>query len=218
MELFQNRYLLLSSLIVCFLFFSCRIVNFQSHVPTTTEKLTIQKITPVVNPFGKAFKYSASIDVLNKHFSGIVIIKKTDSITTHVVFITELGMKMFDFEKKDTAFNAVFVFEPLNKPKLVSVLKTNFKNMLLLDAFGKEVEKGLTKKNALTYELTSYKQKQYFIVSGTNNLETQAVFFKKRRSSKISYTFNLELKEYTRLQCVQYGFVKIKIELNKILE
>ena len=175
-------------------------------------------MTPVVDPEGASSKFKATIDVVNKHFTGIVIVKKTDSVTTHVVFITELGMKMFDLEKKDTSFNAVFIFEPLNKPNLVLALKTNFKNMLLLDVYGKSVKQGETKKKELVYEMTAHKEKHYFVMTDINKLLTQAVFLKKKKFLNISYIYDQELKEYSQIKCVQYGLVKIKIELNKITD
>ena len=180
MRPFQKRYLILSSFCFCLFLFSCKIAKYQSKGPAVSEKLTYEKLLPVANPYGKSSKYKATIDVLNKHFSGIVIVKKTDSVSTHVVFITELGMKMFDFEKKDADINAVFVFEPLNKPKLVSVLKNNFKNMLLLDAYDKEVKTGTTHNKQKVYELLNRSEKRYFVVSEPNQLATQAIFYKRR--------------------------------------
>ncbi|MES2565736.1 MAG: hypothetical protein V4565_02650 [Bacteroidota bacterium] len=171
---------------------------------------------PVINDEGKVSKYKASIDVLNKHFSGLVIVKKTDSITTHVVFITELGMKMFDLEKKDSLFNMVYVFEPLNKPDLIKVLKSNFKNMLLMDVYGKTINEGITKKKEKVYELYNQKEKRYFVVKDSNQLMQQAVFFKRKKSSRIDYGYDSATKTYSKINSLQYGLIKIRIELNAV--
>ncbi|MCD6016963.1 MAG: hypothetical protein K0S53_84 [Bacteroidetes bacterium] len=211
---YPKLYLLLSSL----LFLSCSISKYKSNTVPVSEKLSYNHLLPVINPGGSATKYKATIDVLNKHFSGLVIVKRTDSITTHVVFITELGMKMFDLEKKDTAFNMVYVFEPMNKPNLVSVLKTNFKNMLLMDIYGKDINTGMTKKRETVYELIDHKEKRYFIVKDANQLVKQANFFKQKKSSLVNYTYNAEIKSYEKIQSLQYGLVKVRIELNAVRE
>jgi hypothetical protein len=211
-------YLLLSSFFIYGCFVSCRITKYQKLQNSHTQTLTHQNLIPVVNPEGKSTKYKATIDVLNKHLSGIVVVKKTDSVTTHVVFVTELGMKMFDFEKKDTIINAVYVFEPLNKPKLINSLKINFKNMLLLDAYNNQSTSGLTKNKQLVYEMIHHNEKRYFVVVDTNKLASQLVFFKNKKSSKINYVYSPEANSYTQINSLQYGIVKIKIELNKIIE
>jgi hypothetical protein len=218
MALLPKLYLLLSSVCVFAYLSSCRISKYQSKDEPITEIITHQKLLPVVDPNGTSSKFKASIDVLNKHFSGIVIVKKTDPVTTHMIFVTELGMKMFDLEQKDTSLNMVYVFEPLNKPNLISVLKTNFKNMLLLDVYDKEKTTGFLKNKFKTYELLNGKEKRYFIVADTNKIITQATFFKKKKTSKISYVYSAEKNTYTQIKCLQYGFVKVKIELDKIIE
>jgi hypothetical protein len=214
MPRYPKLYLLLSSL----LFLSCSISKYKIKEGSAKEKITVDHLIPVVNYRGLATKYKASIDVLNKHFSGLVIIKRTDSTTTHVVFITELGMKMFDLEKKDTAFQMVYVFEPLNKPNLISVLKTNFKNMLLMDIYGKNMSVGQTKKGDKVYELVEGRDSRYFIIKESNQLVRQSIFHKKKKSSLVNYEFNTASQIYDRIQSLQYGVVKIRIELNAIKE
>lgn len=213
---YPKLYLLLNSLVFCLFFASCSISKYKSKTGSASEKLSFDHILPVINPGGTATKYKATIDVLNKHFSGLVIVKKTDSITTHVVFITELGIKMFDLEKKDTAFQMVYVFEPMNKPNLISVLKTNFKNMLLMDVYGKNMSIGRTKKDEKVYELQVGKERRYFVKNDANQLVKQAIFYKKKKSSLINYEYDPETKVYEKIQSLQYGVVKIRIELNAV--
>ena len=217
MRQLRKPYLLLSSFLLLTVFVSCSISKYQSSVKPFTETLTYQRLLPVVDPNGTSSKFKASIDVLNKHFTGIVIVKKTDSITTHMIFVTELGMKMFDLEQKDTSLNMVYVFEPMNKPKLINVLKTNFKNMFLLGVYDKDRTTGFLKNKQKTYEILDGKEKRYLLAADTNKLITQATFSKKKKTSKITYVYSGEKTAYTQIKCVQYGLVKIKIELNKII-
>jgi hypothetical protein len=125
---------------------------------------------------------------------------------------------MFDLEKKDTAFQMVYVFEPLNKPNLISVLKTNFKNMLLMDIYGKNMSVGQTKKGDKVYELVEGRDSRYFIIKESNQLVRQAIFHKKKKSSLVNYEFNPASQIYDRIQSLQYGVVKIRIELNAVKE
>jgi hypothetical protein len=171
-------------------------------------------IVPVVKNKSAA-KFQTTIDVLKNHLSGILVVKQTDSLTTRVVFITELGMKMFDLEMKSEEMSVVYVFEPLNKPQVISALKQNFKNMLLLDIYGKSGGLFLNKNDRIL-RLTKEQEKRCFVVSDTNRLNLQETFCKRKRTSKISYTYNNEQKTYSQIKCKQYGLVKFYFELNAI--
>ena len=123
-------YLLLSSVLV---FSSCRISKY-NH--SNYDKVNLQQdaLEPVLKP-NTVLKYNTTIDILKNHLTGLLIVKQTDSITKHIIFVTELGMKMFDFEVKNNTINANYVFEPINKPQLIEAFKRNFSNMLLLDSY-----------------------------------------------------------------------------------
>lgn len=214
MPLFLKVALLLSSI----LFVSgCRISKY-NHRNCDKTCLTKDLITPVFNP-NSALRYNATIDVLKNHLTGLIIVKQTDSITKHIVFVTELGMKMFDFELSNHEIKTAYVFEPLNKPKLIEALKRNFSNMFLLN----EVEKN---------GIECYKNgKRFFLVSNNNfkwaytgptsdnhnlDLELQEIFHNNKRASKINYIYNATTQSYSHIKCKQYGLIKFYFELTEI--
>lgn len=216
MRLLPKPYLLLSSICVCLLIVSCHISKFKH--PTTCDRVVItEKSFPAVLKENTASKFKASIDVLKNHLTGIIIVKKTDSLSTHIVFVTEIGMKMFDFEWKNNEMNAVYVFEPLNKESLIKSLKIGFKQMLLLDVFNRHAGL-LTNKNIKSYYDIEGEKHRYIIADTTNGVSTQQIFNKNKKSRFINYTFDPEKKVYSHIKSTQFGLVKIKIELNRIEE
>jgi hypothetical protein len=54
-------------------------------------------VHPILGDTGSLL-FRAELNAYTKKFSGIVILKRTSSDTSHLVFITQLGMKMFDYE------------------------------------------------------------------------------------------------------------------------
>lgn len=209
-------YLLLSSFFLFTFFVSCRISKYKHATECNRVVITKSAFAPILK--GKtASKFKATIDVLKNHLSGIIIVKQTDSITTHIIFVTEIGMKMFDFEWKNNEMKSVFVFEPLNRPALIKALQTNFTFIFLLDVFNKSAGWCTNKNIKSYYELEEYKYR--FIVADTlNGIISQNIFHKNRKSCFINYTFTPENKTYSQIKCTQYGLVKIKTELNKIEE
>lgn len=168
-----------------------------------------QLINPVI-PATDAVKYKATIDVLNKHFSGLIVLKQTDRDTKHLVFVTELGMRMFDFEIKGDNMKAVFVFEPLNKPKLINALTMNFKNMLLIQ-WSQNVAK-ICEKSGKEYLHLLHGQHNLFLFTDDKKYANQLyVFYKHKKESKTIFKDN-----YNNIKLKQYGLVKLFIELEKI--
>ena len=214
MRLFLKIALLLSSI----LFISgCRISKYNHH---NCDKISLTKdlITPVFNP-NSTLKYNARIDVLKNHLTGLIIVKQTDSITKHIVFVTELGLKMFDFELNNHEIKTAYVFEPLNKPKLIEALKRNFSNMFLLN----EVEKKGREcnKNGSRFFLVSnnkFKWAYIGLINDNNNLYLflQATFHNNKRTSKINYIYSDTSQSYSHITCKQYGLIKFYFELNEI--
>lgn len=216
MVLFPKRFLYLSS-ILFLLLASCSISKYRSlNALSSYEKITQQHITPVINTEGKSQQYITSIDFFNKHLTGLLVVKQTDSVTKHIVLVTELGMKLFDFEVKDSSFTVAYVFEPLNKPSFINALSTNLKNSLLIPLLGKRGQKYSGKENEFIFVLHEPKQKHYFTVTPNARLLKKEVFHKQKRSSKVEYAYSEELQLYTLIICKQYGLFKFKIELNAI--
>ncbi len=212
----RKPYLLLSSFLLFTFFVSCRISKYKH--PKECNRVVITKVafSPVLNQT-TATKFKASIDVLKNHLTGIIIVKQTDSTSTHIIFVTEIGMKMFDFEWKNNEMKAVYVFEPLNKPTLINVLLSNFKQMLLLDVFNTHAGWCTNNKIKSYYDLEGYKHR-YIVADSINGIASQDIFHKNRRSCCINYNFTKETKTYTQIKCTQFGLVKIRTELNKIEE
>lgn len=216
MQQLRKPYLLLSSFFLFSFFVSCQISKFKQPKQCNRVVITNSAFEPVLNK-NKATKYKGSIDVLKNHLTGIIIVKQTDSASTHIIFVTEIGMKMFDFEWKNNEMKAAYVFEPLNKPTLIKALLSNFKQMFLLDVFDKNAGHCSNKKVKSYYEVEGYKHR-YIIADSLKGISSQNIFNKNRKSCFINYTFVPETNTYTQINCTQFGLVKIRTELNKIDE
>lgn len=207
-------------------FSSCAISKYQKLTNCSTI-VADSIITPIIKP-DKILKFNTTIDVLKNHLTGIVLVKQTDSVTAHIVFVTELGMKMFDFEVKGDSINAQYVFEPLNKPAIITVLKENFRNILLLNIKGKVLNE-FTHKSKQTFLMLSSgnRQKTFLKAEKTAKSEhldkskytivEQETYHGKRLNSKVIYN-NMSDTGFAKAKAKQYGLIKFYFELNTITE
>lgn len=205
--------LLLSSILCC-LFLSCSISKFKHPTSFADVLITKETITPILKE-KLATKYKASIDVLKNHLSGILIVKQADSTSTHLIFVTELGMKMFDFEWNNNSMKSIYVFEPLNKPSLINVLQENFKSIFLFDVYSSK-GKICSNKKYPTYISASINQPRFLVLDSITKLKTQQIFNKNHKSCFINYTFDSQKNTYSKITCTQFGIVKIRTELEAI--
>jgi len=207
----MRRYRIISLLLSSIILTSCAYNKLASYKKKSDVQVTNSVIKPVI-PESSAVKYKAAIDVLNKHFTGLIVLKQTDPDTRHLVFVTELGMRMFDFEMKGDSMKPVFVFDALNKPKLVTALLKNFETILLVKWFNKTAEiKEKSGKEIL--HLTNAKQHLFLSKNPDQYVMEQKVFNKHKKETRTIYT-----SSYSNIKLKQYGFVKLYIELDKINE
>src|SRR5690349_4632905 len=61
------------------------------------------------NALIKGGQYTASIDVFNKHISGIMLFKQMAPKTTRAVFTNEMGFKFFDFQFSPDSFHVYYI-------------------------------------------------------------------------------------------------------------
>ena len=216
MRQLPKLYLLLSSLLFLVIV-SCRISKYK-HKDCEKAVLTEELLSPIINSH-HPLKYKTTIDVLKNHLTGILIVKKTDSVATHFVFVTELGMKMFDFVYKGNRMEAAYVFEPLNKPKLIQSLMRNLNDMFLFKIINQTSERCETKNGSVFYYMDMVPREIksiFFTADNLNHIMTQEIFNRRKKSSLINYIYNANSQSYSQIKCIQYGLVKIHIELNEI--
>jgi len=84
----------------------------------------------VLNPYfsnpDEDYVYKAKIDAFDKSFGGIFIIKKLSNQHHRIVFTTELGNTIFDFEFQEENFKINRILPEMDKKLLINVLKRDF--------------------------------------------------------------------------------------------
>jgi hypothetical protein len=69
------------------------------------------------------YLFNTDIDIMKNHFSGLTVIKPTANDTCRVVFITEVGLKIFDMELYPSGnYTVHYIMSAVNKKPLVKIL------------------------------------------------------------------------------------------------
>jgi hypothetical protein len=89
----------------------------------------------MVQKFKPAFTvalYSATVDVVGNHLSGLLLIKKMPDSSTRMVFSNEMGLSFFDFEfGADGSFKVYSIIKKMNKRSVIKTLRHDFELVLM---------------------------------------------------------------------------------------
>lgn len=161
--------------------------------------------------------YKAKINLYDKYYSGLIVLKQIDTSTAHLVFVTELGMKMFDYEIQNNQFRLIYVFEPLNNPKVLNLLESDMKLIMLQNLLNKEAKLfEHNNQDTRVYKTSDDKLKNYYFIN-TNTKTVDKIIVKGNvlTKEKVDYIYNHNFIA-TQIKLKHKGFIRLKIELNNI--
>ncbi|WP_276369840.1 hypothetical protein [Chryseolinea sp. H1M3-3] len=109
--------------------------------------------------------YHASVDVIGKHISGLLLIKNMPDSAYRIVFTNEAGVTFFDFGfSRDGKFNVYNIINQLNKGPVIQTLRKDFELILGLP-FHTKISQAWTMDDDVFYGVTQKKETAYFITS-----------------------------------------------------
>ncbi|HEY0273031.1 MAG TPA: hypothetical protein VGC22_07580 [Chitinophaga sp.] len=106
---------------------ACR-SEYKSLRPAPGDAACIRQLAP---QFTNTL-YSAQVEVLSHHLSGLLFCKQMPDSSLRLVFANEMGFKFFDFEfTARGAFIKHYMFDKMDKPAVVKTLRQDFELVLL---------------------------------------------------------------------------------------
>jgi hypothetical protein len=177
------------------------------------KKVTLEKTTLEVPYFANPetdYIYKANIRVYAKELTGIFIAKKINDTTHRVVFTTEFGNKLMDFEISESDFKVNFILEALDKKMIVNTLVTDFR--LLLRSHYAISEQFENVENTVFMALDKDRINYLFVSKATNKLSK--IVHSSKRKEIINLYYSSENNIFAEKIVIQHRNIKLKIELN----
>lgn len=175
----------------------CAFLVLTSCSLKTTEGLrqvdfneTVTMPIEIENPYFSNSKidyvYKAKIEIYKKNFGGILIVKKTGPESHRIVFTTEFGSKLFDFQFEGDNFTKNFVVEDLDRKLFVNILRDDFK--LLVNENSKVLAVYESQNQRLFKTQSNKKFNFYFLNKETEKLEKIVKTSKTKEKVAIDFT------------------------------
>jgi len=156
------------------------------------------------------YVYKSKIDIYGNYFGGILIIKKIDNSHHRVVFTTEFGSKIFDFEFQNDTFKVNSILEELDRKIIVNTLKKDFQLLLREHII---VTKQYKNSSFDVYQSANKKRLNfYFINKETKTLDKLVNASKTKEKVIVAYK-NIDT-ELAKNIVIEHNNLQLKIELN----
>jgi phosphoribosylformylglycinamidine (FGAM) synthase PurS component len=153
--------------------------------------------------------YKANITAYGNELSGIFIAKKINETTHRVVFTTEFGNKLLDFEISENDFKVNAIVDELNRKILINTLKSDFR-LLLRNHYVMQQQYENAKE--VVYKAADSDEFNYLFVSKDGKLSK--IVHTSKRKEKINLSFISENNIFADNIVIQHNNIKLRIELN----
>lgn len=180
----------------------------KGYNPATLEKTVFE--VPYFSSPEMDYVYKANITIYGNELSGIFIAKRINDTTHRVVFTTEFGNKLLDFEISENDFKVNSIVDELDRKILINTLKTDFRLLLKNSYVIQQQYDNSASKVYLTEEDSS---NNYLFISKADNKLNKIVNATKRKE-RINLFFTSENNIFATKIVIQHYNIKLRIELN----
>lgn len=207
MQLFRQKNLFLSSLLLLLLS-ACE--PLRGYLFVGKSQISEQNVSPII-PKTNSLRFKTKIDLYATHFSGILIVKQTDSLTQRMTFVNEIGMKLFDFEVQKNELKPVYIFDAINKKSLVTMLSNDLQLVFLINLFNHEA-KVYEKEKRHIFKNNNPKTSYYFS-NEANTIESISIRGAFRTKIKTTFTYSAS-QNLEEIYLRHNGFFPLKMRLS----
>jgi phosphoribosylformylglycinamidine (FGAM) synthase PurS component len=197
-------------LINCFLaivLVSCGSVT-KNYTPKKLDKTSYE--VPYFADSKTDYVYKTNITVYGHELTGIFIAKKINDTTHRVVFTTEFGNKLLDFEISDKTYKVNSIVSELDRKVLINTLTEDFRLLLKKDYL---IQEQFENESDNIYKSADGERDNYLFVSKKDQ-KLEKVVRSSKTKEKITITFTLENDIFAEKVVILHQNIKLKIELN----
>ncbi|MCR4032699.1 MULTISPECIES: hypothetical protein [Flavobacterium] len=199
-----------------FLLINCLLAIVLVSCGSVTKNYTSKKLdkTAVEVPYFSDSKtdyvYKTNISVYGNELSGIFIAKKINDTTHRIVFTTEFGNKLMDFEISENDFKVNSIVSELDRKILINTLKEDFRLLLKKQYL---IQEEFENESADIYKSKDGKRDNYIFISKKEQ-KLEKIVHASKTKEKFTLLFSSENNIFAEKIQIIHQNIKLKIELN----
>ena len=199
-----------------FLLINCFLAIVLVSCGSVTKNYTLKKLdktsydVPYFSDSKTDYVYKTNISVYGNELSGIFIAKKINDTTHRIVFTTEFGNKLMDFEISETDFKVNSIVSELDRKILINTLKEDFRLLLKKQYL---IQEQFENESDNIYKSADGKRDNYIFVSKKDQ-KLEKIVHASKTKEKFTLYFNSENNIFAEKIQIIHQNIKLKIELN----
>ncbi|WP_244248501.1 hypothetical protein [Flavobacterium foetidum] len=186
---------------------SCGSVT-KNYVPKKLDKTSYT--VPYFTDSKTDYVYKANISVYGNELSGIFIAKKINDTTHRIVFTTEFGNKLMDFEISENDFKVNSIVSELDRKILINTLKEDFRLLLKKEY---QIQEQFENESADIYKSADGNRDNYIFLSKKDQ-KLEKIVHSSKTKEKFTLLFNSENNIFAEKIQILHQNIKLKIEFN----
>ncbi|RUT70692.1 hypothetical protein D0817_09460 [Flavobacterium cupreum] len=200
------QYLLINCVLAIVLI-SCGPVT-KNYSPKKLDKTSYE--APYFSNPKTDYVYKTNITVYGNEMSGIFIAKKINDSIHRVVFTTEFGNKLLDFEISDKSFKVNSIVSELDRKILINTLRDDFRLLLKKEYL---IQEQFENESDNIYKSADGNRDNYLFLSKKDQ-KLEKVIHASKTKEKITLTFSSENNIFAEKIEIIHQNIKLKIEFN----
>jgi hypothetical protein len=210
--------LVLSSILATILA-GCSYSHFKSFQRTSEAVISLNDVKPWFSEGTDHYLFNASIDIYSNHFGGMMVMKYLSRESCRVVYITEVGIKVFDMEFFINGdFKLHYCIDAINRGIIIKNLKNDIGLMLASIPSNNKIKlSDDLMQNKTLIKSTGHSGTMYYLINN-QSLRAEEILTRKclQKMVDIKYFSNSQ-SELDSVGIMHYNF-KLKIHLSRINE
>lgn len=205
---------LLPLLFVCVFFGGCAVNRYSKLTLIERKSMDSTDLAPLFKKSETAPLYKTEVKLYGKKFGGLLLIKGMIDSSYRVVFTTETGIKLFDFEIKAEKFTVHYCIEKFNRDAVLTTIANDIKLMLLENRMNQTASLYKSDKDQeLVYQFSNTKTEDYYLKNKSNNrvLKVEQMAGKK---SKVVIDLQYATTTAPSVIKIVHKNIRLKIDLN----
>lgn len=208
MKKLGTRFFLISSLFI--LLVSCGYSTSRGFIEQSLTKDVV--VNNYFSDLEKDYVYKAILHIYKHRLSGIFIVKKINTNHHRIVFTTEFGKIIFDFELIENDFKVNYINDDINKKRLVRTLSDDFQllinqNNAVMNEFYSETESIYRSKMSGKY---------YYHFYNKNNDQLEKIVMASKNKEMLTIVFQDFKNNLAQNIVMTHYNLKISMELKYI--
>lgn len=172
----------------------------------------MDELPGIVDTTAGVNRYNLKMDLMKKHFSGLLLVKRMGEQSYRTVFTTHFGLRVFDFEFTGDSLVVHYCMEPLYKEKVIALFRNDFSRLFGLSHT--QVGQVYSATDGINKEVYRFGKKLYY----RKNLKQGVVeqISSGRGWKKTVWSFSDYESGYPSMISIHHALFPVRLELERL--